>query len=630
MIFPPKVGIKLTLIYVLSLISALAAVLVVAEHLIGQQVQKRHQKKLEVLSEKVFFHLEKEKDRIRLLAEAVANFGRMGDLTAAEDRRQIRHLIQPVFEASDLDGLWIGDTTGKELVRLESEAFGRLSREERLRLKRAFFGTYGLQVNRWEKGLFISSSVPIYQEEQPVGRVYGGVLIDHKYLSELSRGMDSFLAIVRAREVVSSTFSSKEEGGGELEFSEELLKEIPTFEEQPQAVNVEDQAYTMKALPLKNRAGQVIGHLVIGISREELEQTVVSLRRTIIGVGLGGALLGSLLMFSLTARMRRQVLLLAQGTEKLSSGGLDRPIPVVSRDELGDLALSFNEMAQALQERDRVLKEEKEKILANVDFLSMLVHDVKAPLAGVRLMLESLLEEDLAPDVKRRLASMGESTEELLGHLNNILAISKIEKGPFTLNLEMVDLNGSVKYVASQIRVLAELKEISILEDLEGDLAPIAADEYYLERIIYNLLTNALHWTPNGGRIILTTRNETGPKGKGVVLEVRDNGPGIAEELRPQLFSRYGCRIEKKDANGFHTGLGLYICRIIVEAHGGSLEERGRAGEGARFVCFLPIGKEERLRSETAAPPGENRSGESRNDFPGKAMPLRDAGETQA
>lgn len=596
----------------------MAAVLWTAEYLIRQQVQTRHQKKLEVLSEKVFFHLEKQKDRIRLMAEAVANFGRMGDLTAAEDRRQIQNLIWPVFNASDLDGLWIGDKR-KELVRLQSDEFDRLAPEEKKRIKKAIFGTYGLQINKWEKGLFVSSSIPIYREEQAVGRVYAGVLIDHDYLIELAQGMDSFMAIVRNKEVISSTFTPREKGQGELEFSEELLKDIRSLEERPQTVTVEDQAYTMKSLPLKNRSGEVVSHLVIGISQEELNQTIVSLRRTIFGIGLVGALLGALLLFLLTARMRRQVLLLAEGTERLSTGIFDRPIPTISRDELGDLALSFNAMACALKERDRILQEEKEKILANVDVLSMLVHDVKAPMAGVRLMLESLLEENLAPEIKQRLASMGESIEELLGHLNNVLAVSKIEKGPFTLQWETVDLNGSVLYVASQVRVLAERKNIRFLEDLEENLAPIAADEYYLERVVYNLLTNALHWTPQGGWISLKTRNATGPMGKEVILEVADSGPGIPKELRPRLFSRYGSRPEKGDINGEHTGLGLYICRVIVEAHGGSIEELGKLGEGARFVCHFPI-REELIARSGSGPKEEDRTAEDGKT--GRRIPL--------
>ncbi len=236
-----------------------------------------------------------------------------------------------------------------------------------------------------------------------------------------------------------------------------------------------------------------------------------------------------------------------------------------------------------------VLQEEKEKILANVDFLSMMVHDIKAPIAGVSLMIETLLEENLSDEVKQRLSGMGESIEELLGHLYNVLTISKIEKGPFTLKIESVDLNASVAYVRSQCQVMADRKRIRLLEDLGQGLPALQSDEFYLERLIYNLLINAIHWTPEGGWV----RIKTGLQGEGensrITMEVSDNGPGIPPEQKSNLFRKFTSQPEKGDLTGTHSGLGLHISQSIALAHGGDLQEDGRPGEGARFVCSFPM-----------------------------------------
>ncbi len=224
---------------------------------------------------------------------------------------------------------------------------------------------------------------------------------------------------------------------------------------------------------------------------------------------------------------------------------LQKPIPEISKDELGVLARSFNQMAQTLQERNRILQEEKEKILANVDFLSMLVHDIKAPMAGVSLMIESLLDENLSEEVKQRLAGMGESLEELLSHLYNILTISKIEKGPFTLQLESVDLNASVTYVGSQCRVMADRKGIQVQENLDPALPALQADEFYLERLIYNLLINAIHWTPQGGTVKIKTGFLKEEEHNRITLEVADSGPGIPPEQKPDLFKQF-CSLTRK------------------------------------------------------------------------------------
>ena len=593
MAFQNKVGFKLILIYLFSMGLALSAVLVVAQSIITQQVHKRHQKKLDSLTQKVFFSLEKQKDQIRLLALAIANYGRMGTLVAEEDRRNIRGLVSPVFKESDLDVLFVFGENGRELVRLQSDQFRQLGTGGSSLIKKAIVGNYRVRLSKWEHGIFISGSAPIYNEEKVAGQVFAGDLIDNVFLEELAKDADSFMAIVKEGKVIASTFTKKGEEGDELEFSEDLLQDIKALKGLPLPVEVEEKSYTMKSLPLRDREGNILGFLVIGLSRAELNQTVNSLRRIILGVGGGGALLGILLMVLLTFKMRRQIALLAVGTEKITSGDLAETIPEISKDELGVLARSFNQMTQSLKERDRILKEEKEKILANVDFLSMMVHDIKAPIAGVSLVIETLLEENLPPEVKQRLSGMGESIEELLGHVYNVLTISKIEKGPFDLKIEPVDLNASVVYVRSQCQVMADRKEIRILEDLDQGLPALKADEFYLERLIYNLLINAIHWAPRRGWVKIKTGifNEGG-KG-GIYLEVTDNGPGISLEQKPSLFKKFISHPEKGDLSGTHSGMGLYICQTIIRAHGGGLREEGGPGEGARFVCTFPMSEEE-------------------------------------
>jgi signal transduction histidine kinase len=592
MAFQNKVGFKLILIYLFSMGLALSAVLVVTESIITQQVHKRHQKKLEGLTQKVFFSLEKQKDQIGLMALTIANFGRMGTLVAAEDQKHIRALIASVFKEADLDVLFVLGKNGKELVRLQSDRFRQLGEGGSALIKRAIVGNYRVRLNKWEHGFSISGSAPVFNDERFTGQVFAGVLVDNAFLEELVQE-DSFMAIVKEGRVIASTFTKKEAQGDELEFSDEVLQDIKALLEQPLPVVVEEKAYTMKSLPLRDREGNILGYLAIGLARVELTKTVTSLRRIILGVGGGGALLGILLMVILTHNMRQQIGLLAVGTEKVTAGDLSKTIPEISKDELGGLARSFNQMAQSLQERDRVLKEEKEKILANVDFLSMMVHDIKAPLAGVSLMIETLLEEDLPGDFKKRLFGMGESIEELLSHLYNVLTISRIEKGPFTLKTEPINLNASVDYVRSKCQVMADRKNIRLLEDLGPDLPVWQGDEFYLERLIYNLLNNALQWTPPGGWVKVRTATQGEGTDQRIIVEVTDSGPGISADQKEHLFRKFMSQPRKGDLSGTHSGLGLHICQSIILAHGGDLRETGKPGEGACFVCTFPLAPKE-------------------------------------
>jgi signal transduction histidine kinase len=129
------------------------------------------------------------------------------------------------------------------------------------------------------------------------------------------------------------------------------------------------------------------------------------------------------------------------------------------------------------------------------------------------------------------------------------------------------------------------------LEDLDPALPALQADEFYLERLIYNLLINAIHWTPQGGTVKIKTGLLREGEHNRITLEVTDSGQGIPPEQKPHLFKQYNSTPAKGDLTGTHSGLGLYITQTIVQAHGGTLEEEGKPGEGAHFVCTFPIGE---------------------------------------
>jgi two-component system sensor histidine kinase BaeS len=588
-IMPLKFGSKLILIYLVSLCLALGAVLLSAQSIISQQVQRRHQKKLEALTQNVFFQLDKKKDEIRLIARAIANLGQMGVLVDQRDVGRIRRLVRPVFKDSGLDVLYLANPAGGLLLQLQTERFTAMGKKEASLVRRAILGDYRMRLSRWEQGIFLTGSTPIFLEDQVAGQVYAGLLIGNDFIRGLAMDSDAFLAIINEGKVLASTLSGREKETEELEFSEDLLQDIKALKGQPLPVYVEETMYTMKSQPLRDKGGNLLGFLVIGLSRNELNQTAASLQRNILAIGLVSGALGILLTVGLTYRMRKQIQHLTGGTHRISAGLPAEIIPVIRGDELGALADSFNRMSRTLAERNQVLEAEKEKILANVDFLSMMVHDVKAPLTGVRLMLEILLEDSPDQEFTQRLLNMRESIEELLAHLQNVLSITQIEKGPFTLKREAVQLNALAALVRNQCQIIAESKHIRWLEDLAPDLPPVAGDEFYLERLLYNLLINALHWAPRGGWIKMTTRMVSGTGKNWATLEVADNGPGIDPEQKPLLFQKFSLGREKGQAVVAHSGLGLYIAQTIARAHGGKIAEEGEKGEGARFLLTLPL-----------------------------------------
>ena len=136
--------------------------------------------------------------------------------------------------------------------------------------------------------------------------------------------------------------------------------------------------------------------------------------------------------------MRRQIAHLAEGTRQAAKEELAGDIPVTSQDELGELAESFNAMTRALREKTRLLQEERDRVAANADFLSMIVHDIKAPLTGVRLTIEALEDETLPPEIHHKLQGIIQRSEGLLLHLHNVLDLSRFESGRLVLKPEAV------------------------------------------------------------------------------------------------------------------------------------------------------------------------------------------------
>jgi PAS domain S-box-containing protein len=219
------------------------------------------------------------------------------------------------------------------------------------------------------------------------------------------------------------------------------------------------------------------------------------------------------------------------------------------------------------------------------EFLTMLTHDIKNPLTALLGYADYLIEanqkdavkqEDVAPWIKS-------SALTILSLVNNYLDLSRIEDRRLTLRKEPVNLNDLVNRVERQYQGEARHRRITLELCLERQLPYVAGDVVALERVLANLLYNALKFTPTGGCVTISSTLKT-PE---VVVTVADTGPGIASEELPLLFDKYrrGAGTRRKEG----TGLGLFIVKTLVEAHGGHIDVDSTPGTGTRFHVFLPV-----------------------------------------
>jgi two-component system sensor histidine kinase ResE len=217
------------------------------------------------------------------------------------------------------------------------------------------------------------------------------------------------------------------------------------------------------------------------------------------------------------------------------------------------------------------------------DFLSMITHDIKVPLTVILGYTEMLTDpepphDQIPPDILTRIRESGEKIHALVC---NFLDLSRIEAGRLTIDPRPCDLHAMLTHALEQHGASARRKGIVLA--LEADVVPpLLADEPQLERVVTNLLANAIKYTPSGGQITIVTGRENGR----VTVAFRDTGRGIPADELPHLFEKYRRVREAKRTEG--TGLGLFIAKTIVDAHGGDIRVESEPGAGSTFTLLLP------------------------------------------
>ena len=246
------------------------------------------------------------------------------------------------------------------------------------------------------------------------------------------------------------------------------------------------------------------------------------------------------------------------------------------------------ENARLLEQTKKQALELEEANKAQADFAAMIAHDLRAPLTAVisgAAMLEDGLFGPVNEEQKEWLAKIQGNSRNLVDLVSNFLDLSKLEAGHVELVKEEIDLKELIRASIENYLILAQEKKISLLERLEAGLPQVKVDPRRLDQVLSNLISNAIKFTGEGGRVEVGAGVE---KGVGVRVYVRDSGVGIPKEEIGNLFEKYRQTSSGKTSKQKGTGLGLVICKMIVEAHGGRIWVESEEGKGSTFTFTLP------------------------------------------
>ena len=215
----------------------------------------------------------------------------------------------------------------------------------------------------------------------------------------------------------------------------------------------------------------------------------------------------------------------------------------------------------------------------------MIVHDLRTPLTSLLTGLQTVeMVGELNDEQKEVFQLSIDGGEQLLGMINDLLDVSKMEDGSMTLDRRPVALSALVESAIRQVAPLTRDKGIALKTEMAPDLPALNLDENKMTRTLVNLLGNAIKFTPQNGTITITAHY-----GKGeCVVRVRDTGEGVPSDAFERIFEKFGQVETRKAGHKMSTGLGLTFCKLVVEAHGGRIWVESELGQGSTFSFVLP------------------------------------------
>ncbi len=329
--------------------------------------------------------------------------------------------------------------------------------------------------------------------------------------------------------------------------------------------------------------------LYVILGGQEVESTAGMLRnsyifkttlRGLLLILLVAAIVGFVLFYWMTGRLRS----LSHTIQEFRRGKTAARSRVSGQDEIGVLGQNFNEMADTivanmedLRNTDRLRRE----LIANVS------HDLRSPLSTIQGYLETALmkQDELSRDQLREYLDIGlKNTSSLNGLVSQLFELSKLDAKQVEPEMEHFNLAELLQDLVMQFGERARQAGVELELEHPGELDAVYADIGLVERVLGNLIDNAIKYTPEGGKVFVKPANTV----EGVRIEVRDTGSGIPEEDLPHIFERF-YRVEKSRGRGRGgAGLGLSICKKIVELHGSALSVESRPSEGTAFGFTLP------------------------------------------
>jgi len=342
--------------------------------------------------------------------------------------------------------------------------------------------------------------------------------------------------------------------------------------------------------------GRTWNYIVLTKPSNEVSTNLEDVAPSLLMAALIGFVPALLLTLLLTARVTKPLEEMESAADQVAAGDLSVTVPPAGTAELDHLGTAFNGMVARLRERED----------SSRDFLMKITHDLRTPLTAIRGHAAALAD-GIVPDrqVPRSLAAIEGEASRLESMVADLLDLARIDARRFRMDHVTVDPEEVLQQAFDALAADAARREVTYTRRV-APLSPVVTDPARLRQIVGNLLDNALRWVPQHGEVVMEA--EPGPGG-GLRVRVSDSGPGVAQELRDEVFQPFRSSETPDGRTG--TGLGLAICRQLARELGGDVGVDDAPEGGARFTLTLPAAAPGNGRPAPSSPPASVALGNS-------------------
>lgn len=334
----------------------------------------------------------------------------------------------------------------------------------------------------------------------------------------------------------------------------------------------EKQIFT--ALPIVNRAGENCG-LVFSVStRASMSDLASVMSKTIITVMIWVMLLALLVVFFITEHITSPLKKISRAAKEFAKGNFKTRVPVLGNDEISQVAEAFNNMAEGLENHEKT----RSSFVANIS------HDLRTPMTSISGFIDGILEGAIPPEkYDYYLNIVGTEVKRLSRLVSSLLEISRFEAGEKKLNMTKFDVCEMARQIVISFENKINEKNLDVDFDCDDFNMSVIADMDSIYQILYNICDNGIKFSKDNGKYVISIKQ----KNKNVFVSVYNEGMGIPEEDLPFIFDRFYKSDKSRGLDKKGVGLGLYIAKTIIDAHGQEIWAKSVYGEFCEFVFTL-------------------------------------------